>query len=153
METAEDREPHPVVRLLLDRMASNPEEFSTFIPNGARWGRILTEVTRWAPKEDRDAIEEAQRAIILEKLHGQMMEELLNPAPEPGVRFDTTLVSSGQTGTQAAHAALNAKQAAMQHSVYQRYPQNQQTGHSALGATPQAGNNGLLGGILKGVFK
>ena len=148
METAEDREyqaakrkweerePHPVVRLLLDRMASNPEEFSTFLPNGARWGRILTEVTRWAPKEDRDAIEEAQRAIILEKLHGQMMEELLNPAPEPGARNEIPVTLTGQTNrTAAAQAALAAHQAGMQRGQLNPYNQTQ------------------LGGTLTGVFK
>lgn len=73
---------HPVVKLLLARMESHPEEFgSDLVSNGsleARWWAVIREVREYGTKTERLAIESAMRKIKLQHAHELMMDELCN---------------------------------------------------------------------------
>ena len=66
---------HAVVRLLIARVESNPEEFKK---NGNRWYSIIADVLGSCSKEEHEAIKAALRPIRLKELHEQMMDELFN---------------------------------------------------------------------------
>ena len=68
-------EPHAVVRLLLARIESHPEEFRQ---GGYRWRTIIDQVTEFGLEIDKKAMDDALRAIRLTEAHEEMMEELLN---------------------------------------------------------------------------
>ena len=68
-------EPHAVVRLLLARIESHPEEFRQ---GGYRWRNIIDQVTEFGLEIDKKAMDDALRAIRLTEAHEDMMDELLN---------------------------------------------------------------------------
>lgn len=88
--------------LVLDRMASNPEEFMHHSPK-SRWNTLienLQDIARnptdniarslWAlPKEEIDALVEAYRHIYLKDMHKHMLHQILSgsdvTAREPGM--------------------------------------------------------------------
>jgi hypothetical protein len=67
---------HGVVKLLLARMESHPEEFLTALDG--RWREIIIQVREYGSEEENDAIDAALRPIRLAKAHEEMMDELLN---------------------------------------------------------------------------
>jgi hypothetical protein len=68
-------EPHAVVRLLVERIASNPEEFKR---GTERWVSITNQVEDWGSETDKQAINDALREVRLTQAHEEMMDELLN---------------------------------------------------------------------------
>ena len=68
-------EPHEVVKLLLKRMESHPEEFKK---DADRWDRVLVEVLEHADEAEIAAIHASVRNIRLGEAHEDMMEELCN---------------------------------------------------------------------------
>jgi hypothetical protein len=68
-------EPHDVVKLLLARMKSHPEEFKN---SGYRWDRILVEVLEHGNEAEVAAIHTSIRNIRLGEAHEDMMDELCN---------------------------------------------------------------------------
>jgi hypothetical protein len=72
----EDNEPHAVVRLLLKRMESHPEEFGQ--GTGNRWGNIIEEITEYGNEADTAAVNAKLRDIRLQEAHEEMMDELCN---------------------------------------------------------------------------
>jgi len=68
-------EPHEVVKLLLKRMESHPEEFKK---DADRWDRVLVEVLEHADETEIAAIHASIRNIRLGEAHEDMMDELLN---------------------------------------------------------------------------
>jgi hypothetical protein len=72
-------EPHEVVKLLLARMESHPEEFSLTSPSyHDRWYNHLNEIHAHGNEADKAALTEKLRDIRLAKIHEQVMDELLN---------------------------------------------------------------------------
>lgn len=73
---------HDVVKLLLARMESHPEEFGgDLVTNGsteARWWHVIREVRDHGNKTEREAIDAALRKIKLQRAHEMMMDELCN---------------------------------------------------------------------------
>ena len=73
---------HDVVKLLLARMETHPEEFgSDLVSNGSieeRWWAVLREVRDHGNKTEREAIDAALRKIRLQRAHEMMMDELCN---------------------------------------------------------------------------
>lgn len=67
---------HDVVKLLLARMESHPEEFLTSLDG--RWREIIIQVRDYATKEENDAIDVGLRPIRLQQAHELMMDELCN---------------------------------------------------------------------------
>lgn len=68
-------EPHEVVKLLLKRMESHPEEFKK---DADRWDRVLVEVLEHADETEIAAIHASIRNIRLGEAHEDMMDELCN---------------------------------------------------------------------------
>lgn len=67
---------HDVVKLLLKRMESHPEEFGTGPTN--RWGWMLNDVLADCSIEEAEAIKKGLRPIRLQEIHETVMDELLN---------------------------------------------------------------------------
>jgi hypothetical protein len=67
-------EPHDVVKLLVARMESHPEEFSL----NSRWYEIIGEIRTWGNEADKAAIDVSLREIRLKEAHEDAMDELLN---------------------------------------------------------------------------
>ncbi len=68
-------EPHEVVKLLLKRMESHPEEFKSRVD---RWDTVLVEVLEHANEAEIAAIHASIRNIRLGEAHEDMMDELCN---------------------------------------------------------------------------
>ena len=69
-------EPHDVVKLLVARMESHPEEFKSDV-NG-RWYDVVTEITEYGNEADKAAMNAKLRDIRLGEAHEGMMDELCN---------------------------------------------------------------------------
>jgi len=67
---------HPVVKLLLARMESHPEEFKRSLDS--RWYDTINEITSWGNEADKTAVNEKLRDIRLQEAHEDMMDELCN---------------------------------------------------------------------------
>lgn len=68
---------HSATELMLARMESNPEEFDNSM-NG-RWGNILTKLCDCLPEEEWNIIRDRLKAVRLENIHKQIMQELCAP--------------------------------------------------------------------------
>jgi hypothetical protein len=72
-------EPHDVVKLLLKRMESHPEEFKFRIGGyHQRWYDYVNSINEYGNKADKAAINAKLRDIRLAEVHEQVMDELLN---------------------------------------------------------------------------
>lgn len=75
---------HDVVKLLLKRMKSHPEEFEVtsvegdLVSDHDRWWRVLDRVLDHGTDEEKAAIRATLREIKLNAAHKIMMDELLN---------------------------------------------------------------------------
>jgi hypothetical protein len=94
-EPTETNDLHEVVQLLVARMASHPEEFRYAGPaadgsvpsygavadaaaRGYRWNSLLNEIDYFTSEAEQEALRAGLRAIHLDRLHEQVMDELLN---------------------------------------------------------------------------
>ena len=68
-------DPHDVVKLLLKRMESHPEEFKK---DADRWDKVLLEVLEHGNEAEIAAIHLSIRNIRLSEAHEDMMDELCN---------------------------------------------------------------------------
>ena len=66
---------HEVVKLLLGRMESHPEEFAA---GSSRWGWMIENVMEHCSKEEAEAIKEGLRPIRMQEIHEYVMDELRN---------------------------------------------------------------------------
>lgn len=67
---------HEVVKLLLARMESHPEEFSW--ETGNRWQHTLGMVREYGTPEEISVLDAGLRVIMLQEAHETMMDELCN---------------------------------------------------------------------------
>ena len=72
---------HPAVELLLARMKSNPDEFSgNGAPyTGSSWRTVTDRYNQFFSKEERKAIQNAWRDIMLQGMHEEIMKRLTAP--------------------------------------------------------------------------
>lgn len=73
---ADKEELHPVVKLVLARMESHPEEFNG--DSVGRWDYALDVIEGYGSEEEEAAIASGLRTIRLEEVHKWMMDELLH---------------------------------------------------------------------------
>jgi hypothetical protein len=89
MENGVGEELHPVVKLLLARYASDPEEFlDRGNPRYQEWWAIIEGLAELAYGDDLTAIKELTYGIRMDKLHARAVRAVLNPE---GARFDNKL--------------------------------------------------------------
>jgi hypothetical protein len=75
---------HEVVKLLLARMESHPDEFASDLSvsvgesRADRWWQAIRLVNDCGTKKEKDAINQGIRKIKLQRAHEMMMDELLN---------------------------------------------------------------------------
>jgi hypothetical protein len=95
-------EPHEVVKLLIKRMESHPEEFKK---DADRWDRVLVEVLEHADEAEIAAIHASIRNIRLGEAHEDMMDELCN-----GEERRRKEVEDREYELHLAHAVMQQKQ-------------------------------------------
>lgn len=72
-------EPHDVVKLLLARMESHPEEFRLKDPSyHDRWYNHMSAINTYGNEADKAALAAKIRDIRMSEIHEQVMDELLN---------------------------------------------------------------------------
>ena len=72
-------EPHDVVKLLLARMESHPEEFCSDKERFSdRWERYISDIEAFGNEADKAALNAKLRDIWMVKVHEKVMDELLN---------------------------------------------------------------------------
>jgi hypothetical protein len=72
-------EPHEVVKLLVARMESHPEEFSSDKERFSdRWERYISDIEAFGNEADKAALNAKLRDIWMDKIHEKVMDELLN---------------------------------------------------------------------------
>lgn len=73
---------HDVVKLLIARMETHPEEFGgDLVASGSieeRWWSVIREVHEYGTETERNAINAAMREIKMQHAHELMMDELCN---------------------------------------------------------------------------
>lgn len=81
---AEDTPMHPVVELIIKRLASNPQEHQ-------QWRQEADRINMYTTKAERAAINAAMRNAVLGEAHTRVMKTLLadpKPKTEDGVKFE-----------------------------------------------------------------
>lgn len=76
---------HPAVELLVKRMESNPEEFYDRSRRNLRWERIMSDYESYFSEEERTAVKSKYAQLQLERMHKDIMSELLNGEEEERV--------------------------------------------------------------------
>lgn len=121
---------HEVVQLLVARMASHPEEFryagrAADVPEpvyaqydaattarGHRWNSLLNELDYFTSEAEEEALRAGLRVIHLNRLHEQVMDELLNGEERRQKEHEAELAK------QLAYAQRIAQAQAQQAGVY-----------------------------------
>jgi hypothetical protein len=125
-----DNQPHAVVRLLLARMSSHPEEFRVGKePFHNRWEDHLTSIDIFGNETDKAAVNAAMRDIRLAEIHEQVMDELLNGPERRRAEMEEAKAAKNQSIAHSHQA---------QQQLYGQFKQQQ------YGGIPRA-----LKGILK----
>ena len=102
--------------ILIARMQTNPEEFSTPASLGySKWSRVIAMANDVLPKEEMEAIKEAERRLRIDNFNGEVLK-VLTGASEEVIGWDTgtTTYKVGFSDPQAMHTnqLINAAQAA-----------------------------------------
>jgi hypothetical protein len=131
-------EPHAVVKLLVARMESHPEEFKRYgATYGDRWHSIVSDITEWGNEADKAAMGAALRDIRLGEAHEDMMDELCN-GPE--------------RRRQQEEEAKYEQQLIMQKAMAQTLQQQQQQIAQKYAAQTQSFTPGLRGKSVTGTW-
>jgi hypothetical protein len=135
-----DNEPHAVVRLLLARMESHPEEFK--VGDGPfldRWYDSINTINAYGNETDKAALNVKLRDLRLGEAHERVMDELLN-GPERRRKEEeereyernmTLAMQKQQTMQQQA-----AMQQQAQQNAYRNQYQNAAGAQGLLGRSP-----------------
>jgi hypothetical protein len=74
------------VKILLERMKTNPEEFVDHLGiRTSKWGSLIAQFREYLDKADIEAIEEAYRPLMQQHFTEQIMKELLAPEENDGL--------------------------------------------------------------------
>jgi hypothetical protein len=67
------------VKILIERIKTNPEEFGE---TGDRWSRVVGKFRQFMSAEDRVALDEALRPILMEKFNEEVLNTLMRTEQE-----------------------------------------------------------------------
>ena len=90
------------VKILIERIKTNPEEFGE---TGDRWSRVVGKFRQFMSAEDRVALDEALRPILMEKFNEEVLNTLMRTEQEQGELdldpdpFGIATVNNGNTIT------------------------------------------------------
>jgi hypothetical protein len=92
------------VQIILERMKTNPEEFVPEYQHGTtKWGNIITQYNEYLTTEESEAINKAYKdtvhKVMRERFTSKVMEELIDPKPEPYQTSAYTLNATAGTNT------------------------------------------------------
>ena len=117
---------HPAVTLIVERMKSHPDEFMAGLePPGQlgavqpRWGKLLERMDPWLTPVDRAYLDQHFRALAMERIHHDVLDELLN-GPERRAEEQRRIISAQAQQAQLARQALS-QQAYQAQAQAQRY--------------------------------
>lgn len=132
-------EPHEVVKLLLARMESHPEEFEGGMSNRhTRWRKALEDVFSNLTDEEAKPLKSALSKVRLDEIHKNVMDELLNGEDR---RRDEEKENEYERHLKQSLQHMKQQQMAAQNNQLQSYGQ-------ALGLAPgqysQANQNEML---------
>jgi len=139
-------EPHDVVKLLVARMESHPEEFKRSLDG--RWYDIIGEINAWGNEADKAAIAAGLRDIRLGEAHEDALDELCN-GPERRRKQEEDRLYEQQMLVQQAQKVQ--QQAAQQYGQqYQNaFPQSLGTAGTWIDETYDEGIFKKLKGLIK----
>lgn len=120
---------HEVVKLLLARMKSHPEEFAS---GASRWGWMVGDVMDHCSDEERTALKEGLRPIRLQEIHEHVMDELCNG--DERRRKEQEEYERDRSMGARLRAAIGP---ALQRIDEQTYAQQLQQAHQNIYANPQ----------------
>lgn len=135
-------EPHDVVKLMVARMESHPEEFQRGM---YRWGNTIGDICEWGNEADKAALNAGLRKIRLDEAHEDALDELLN-GPERRAEAEREKLELQRARMQSLQQQMAA----------QKYGQAQQYSHAALssqlaGLSPTDFTPGLRGTSLTSI--
>lgn len=150
----EDTPVHPAVELILARMESHPEEFTSTGYNAHSWKGFIDNLRQFATPKEKRLLKAAERKIGMDDAHKKIMKKLLN----------------GDSDNQFTEEALTDRLAQLQRAALQQQQQqmimNQPAGsfgkpmysNSLTSTLPTATSTtgtgtSLLGAIKKGLKK
>ena len=150
---------HPAVELLLARMKSHPEEFPR---GGGRWAGFLENMQELLSEEETSLLKSHMRAIRLDELHEDIMDELLN-GPERRAEAERVAAIQQQARMRLeaglAQKLNDAFPAQLQQGALRGHPAPWQNTNSALPSsiapvpTIRIGDETLDEGLLKSIKK
>jgi hypothetical protein len=76
--TVPKKEQNAGVALLLERMKTNPEEFT----EQGKWVRVMQDIHKYGEPEESKAINDALKALMMQKVTETVLEELVDPKSE-----------------------------------------------------------------------
>ena len=92
------------VKILLERMKTNPDEFIDGLGiRMSKWGSLIAQFREYLDKADIEAIEEAYKPLMQQHFTEQIMKELLAPEEDDGLgkpwysKQGNITLSAGQT--------------------------------------------------------
>jgi hypothetical protein len=86
------------IEILLERMKSNPEEFSSLEGYANKWGGLVREYEGILDEGDVKAFFEARRALLQDQFTAEVMKELLDPKSQEGVTLNSMAHPTGTLG-------------------------------------------------------
>jgi len=148
-------EPHAVVRLLLKRMESHPEEFKRIKMFGSRWSEYVNDIEELGSEADKAAIGKAMQNIRMNEIHEAVMDELVN-GPERRREEEETqqqaarasqLYAQGATAGQALATSKDGHTwTKLDHDAYLAQSQHAELAPSGSAERPYAKPTGLRWG-------
>jgi len=139
-------EPHAVVKLLIARMESHPEEFKRSLDG--RWYDIVGEINAWGNETDKAAIAAGLRDIRLGEAHEDALDELCN-GPDRRRRQEEEAMYEKQILVKQAQKAQQQAAQAYAQQYTNAFPQSLGKPLSAARHPTSADmeNNGILNSI------
>lgn len=140
-----ENEPHEVVKLLVARMESHPEEFQRGM---YRWGNTIGDICEWGNEADKAALNGGLRKIRLDEAHEDALDELLN-GPERRAEEERRALEIERVRMQS----LQQQMAAQRYSQAQQQQQYNQGALSSqlVGVSPTGFTPGLRGTSLTSI--
>lgn len=140
-------EPHDVVKLLVARMESHPEEFSSDNERFSdRWERYISDIEAFGNEADKAALNAKLRDIWMDKIHEKVLDELCN-----GEDRRRKEAEDREYERHLAHAAMQQQLA---HAAMQQQQQQQKAYVNQIqGMVGQVyGGGGGAGGMAQGSY-